>query len=583
MSILKRLLPLVLIGLLAAPILAQEGSVAEEPVEVLGPTEILVHFKGKTRTLMGRATSQDEFMVKADAPLLDQIARHFGHKLEWSSVTNALTSDNGVSLALGQRRLPDNDQGRMLNPEPRVIDGAVHIPLSALEELLEMRLTFKEKAVYVEPVITAVHLEGEGRNLKLEINSTAPVPFKTFTLKQPDRYVIDIPGAVLDTGSREINHPGLGKIRLGQFELGPATSRIVIPTNAGVTVRQQMNHFALNLPEKTKTPVQGIDRQKITEVKLDNIHGGKRLELAISGPVQYQWTRLRAPDYRFFLDIPNAVVVGKKKTIDVNDKMLGRIRVSQFQPEPEPVVRVVLDLKGAAGLRILSGEGENGLAVEVTHQAIDLRYASTKGYGTTAYPQQGHVICIDPGHGGSDPGAINRGLGVREADVTLDISRRLAQILRKQGWNVVMTRENDRDVSWAGSSAKQELGARAKVANDLKADLFLSIHCNASTNPGVHGTSLHYYKRADHLLATSLWGSVMSGTGRKDRGLIRNRFYVLSHTEMPAVLVETAFLTNQTEGNLLSKPEYRQRVADSIAQGLRGYASTHLERATATR
>ena len=583
--LLKRLLPLILVGLLTLPALAQEGhegSETEQVVEVLGKVEVQVHFKGKTKKLKGRATTlDDELMVKADARLLDQIAKHFGRKLKWSGNDLTLSSDNDVSLRLGQKRLPDNDEGRVLNPEPRIIDGAVHVPLSALEELLDVRLTFKEKKVFVEPVITAVNLTGEGRNLKLEVEATGPVKFKTFTLKQPDRYVIDIPGAVLDTVSREIPHPTLGKIRLGQFELGPSISRIVIPTGSGVAVSQSGQQFALRLPKNPTTPVQGIDRQKITEVKLDNIHGGKRLELSISGPVQYQWTRLRAPDHRFFLDIPNAVLVGKKKTIEVNDKMLGRVRLSQFQPEPKPVVRMVLDLKAAANLRILSGEGENSLAVEVMHKKVDLRYAATKGYGTTDFPEHGHVICIDPGHGGSDPGAINRSVGVREAHVTLDISKRLAAILRRQGWNVVMTRDSDRDVSWAGSSAKQELGARARVANDLNADLFLSIHCNASVNPGSHGTSLHYYKRADRVLASSLWGAVMAGTGRKDRGLIRNRFYVLSHTKMPAVLVETAFLTNRTEGNLLAKPEYRQRVAESIAEGLRGYASTHLERATA--
>lgn len=581
MSILRKLLPLMLVALFTFPATAEEMG-AEAKVEVLGPGKVTLHFLGKDKPLEGRATgSPDEWMVRADDPLLGQVARHFGHRLEWSG--KVLKSDTGLTLGVEQTRLPEGDSGRVLNPAPQVIDGKIYVPLSALEELLELRLTFKEKQVWAEPVITAVELEGEGRDLRLKVHSSAPLKFKTFTLKQPDRYVIDIPGAVLDTVSREVAHPVLGKVRLGQFELGPSISRIVIPTGIGVAVApESKQQFALRLPD-VKAPVQGIERQRITEVKLDHIHGGKRLELELSGPVQYQWTRLRPPDHRFFLDIPNAVLVGKKKEIEVSDKMLGRVRLSQFQPEPEPVVRMVLDLKDAASLRILSGEGENTLAVEVMHQKVDLRYAATKGYGTTEYPNQGHVICLDPGHGGSDPGAINRGLGVSEAQVTLDITKRLAGILRKQGWNVVMTREQDRDVSWAGSSAKTELGARAKVANDLKADLFLSIHCNASTNPAVNGTSLHYYKRADQMLASSLWGSVMSGTGRKDRGLIRNNFYVLRHTEMPAVLVETAFLTNSAEGELLSKPEYRQRVAESIAQGLRGYASTHLEQATAKR
>ena len=124
--------------------------------------------------------------------------------------------------------------------------------------------------------------------------------------------------------------------------------------------------------------------------------------------------------------------------------------------------------------------------------------------------------------------------------MTLDIATKLAKLLKKQGWNVIMTRTSDRDVSWAGSSAKQELGARARVANDYGADLFVSIHANASVNPGINGTSIHWYKSADYRLARMMESGVMSATGRKNRGLVKNRFYVLAHTQMPACLLYTS-------------------------------------------
>src|SRR5690606_7658617 len=125
-------------------------------------------------------------------------------------------------------------------------------------------------------------------------------------------------------------------------------------------------------------------------------------------------------------------------------------------------------------LRLTPGEAANTLVLEIRHKTIEPSMAMLKGYGTTSFPAAGGIICIDPGHGGSDPGCISRHYGVTEKEVTLDISLRLARILRSRGWNVVLTRTDDRDVSWAGSSAKEELGARVKIANDMGADVFVS-------------------------------------------------------------------------------------------------------------
>ncbi len=577
------------------PVTAQEGPDVEK-CEIEGRSSRQLRFLGHNLKLPGHKTSlAEEFMVKADEPELEVLARSFGKTLTWSRQETRLTSSNGVSLALKQTRLPDEDQGRILPLAPQVVEGAVHIPISSLEELLDVRLTFRDDVVFVEPIIRSVELEGEGPDLKLVVQSTGTVSYKTFPLKEPDRFVIDIAGAVLDTPRLKLEHPEVGTVRLGQFELGPATSRIVIPTDVAVMVQPEKGgrardfEFALRLPQKKTQPVVKATpaaqdeplvatkgQKTIKEVRLLPLKGGQRIELLCDGPIKYQWSRLLPPDNRFFIDIPNAILLGKKKTLEINDAFLGQVRISQFQPQPDPVVRLVVDFKKPGELRMVTGEGENDLALEILHRRINPKYAVLKGYGTTAYPAAGSTICLDAGHGGSDPGAINRGLGVSEKQVTLDITKRLARILESQGWNVIMTRKDDRDVSYAGSSAKEELGARAQVANGYKADLFVSIHCNASTNPGSNGTSLHYYKRSDYVLARSLEGSVMAGTGRINRGLRKNRFYVLSHTRMPAVLVETAFLTNSHEGKLLSTPAYRERIAQSIAEGLRGYAMNHL-------
>lgn len=193
--------------------------------------------------------------------------------------------------------------------------------------------------------------------------------------------------------------------------------------------------------------------------------------------------------------------------------------------------------------------------------------AITSGFTASA---KGTIV-LDPGHGGSDPGCCNRGLGVYEKDVTLDICRRLRDVLTAQGWTVVLTRDCDRDVTYAGSPDKMELQARADVANNCKADLFVSVHCNASVSSAHRGTSIHWYKPEDYELAQSLEHVLSGNCGFDHKGLIRNRFMVLRCANMPSVLVETAYLTNPTEGALLATPALRQAIAERLAGGLGSY------------
>jgi len=181
------------------------------------------------------------------------------------------------------------------------------------------------------------------------------------------------------------------------------------------------------------------------------------------------------------------------------------------------------------------------------------------------------TIVLDPGHGGSDPGCINRALGTREADVTLQICLHLAEVLRAQGWNVVLTRETDRDLTYPGSPDRMELEARSGIANKIKADLFMSVHCNASVNTGATGSSIHWWKTEDYAFAQAIEPVLGTAIGLGQKGLIRDRFVVLRHAEMPAVLVETAFLTNAREGAKLSDPEFQKVIAQQLAGGLANY------------
>ena len=188
-------------------------------------------------------------------------------------------------------------------------------------------------------------------------------------------------------------------------------------------------------------------------------------------------------------------------------------------------------------------------------------------------PVEGHSIVIDPGHGGSDSGAVGYS-GVREKDVALAVSMRVEELLREAGAHPIMTRTEDVDVAHVGSSSSQELQARVDVSlAHPEAELFLSVHCNSFTNPDAHGMETYYYPKtdADEHFAALLNEELAAEGGLYNRGVKYARFYVLRHTEIPASLVELGFLSNPDEEALLANADYREKLAQALFHAIERY------------
>ncbi|WP_425057830.1 hypothetical protein SCACP_23940 [Sporomusa carbonis] len=180
----------------------------------------------------------------------------------------------------------------------------------------------------------------------------------------------------------------------------------------------------------------------------------------------------------------------------------------------------------------------------------------------------GKVICLDPGHGGSDPGAIGS-TGTMEKDNTLAIALLLREKLEKNGATVVMTRDADSDAAHADASAGEELAARVEIANQAEADLFISIHNDSFTsNTAVGTTTFHYGDKESVKLATLVQRCLADKLGTKNRGARFASLYVLRYTDMPAILVEVAFISNPVEEMLLTSVDGRDNAAESICDGI---------------
>ena len=176
----------------------------------------------------------------------------------------------------------------------------------------------------------------------------------------------------------------------------------------------------------------------------------------------------------------------------------------------------------------------------------------------------GVTVALDPGHGGSATGAQYG--GVRESDLNLAIARKTAQALLSQGFQVVLTRTGDEDVG---------LYDRTGLASAAGADLFVSIHCNASdTNPGAAGvyTAYHPDHAGGRRLADTLQEALAAATGAPSAGAWpRPNLAVLRTASMPAALVECGYMSTAAELELLCQETYQERLARGIARGILQY------------
>lgn len=225
-----------------------------------------------------------------------------------------------------------------------------------------------------------------------------------------------------------------------------------------------------------------------------------------------------------------------------------------------------------------------------------------------SYNPKNIKIVLDPGHGGKDSGAVGI-FGLKEKDVVLSIAKYCAEILREKGFTVVLTRDSDVFIP---------LAQRVKIANDAKADLFVSIHANASTDPSAKGMEVFFLNATSNQKALKIAAtendvpleqmdtinkiiiSLINQAKLKEsailakdvddsiysiakpvypdlinRGIDQAPFYVLVGTNCPSILIETLFITNPKDNEFLKDPNYQQTIAKGIANGLIKYLDTY--------
>ncbi len=230
--------------------------------------------------------------------------------------------------------------------------------------------------------------------------------------------------------------------------------------------------------------------------------------------------------------IPSIQIPQAKKSSSLNNEMLKRENLSESIKDKKPIKR---DKKAS--------KKESARIKKIRNK----------------------IIIIDPGHGGNDTGALRN--GILEKNLTLQIALKVREILKEKGFNnVIMTRTTDKTLT---------LADRVEIANSNCADIYVSIHINSSVKNEINGIETHYYSDKGYDVAKVMHKELMSKVNAIDRGLFKSKFYVINHTEAPAVLLELGFISNEKERNSLTSQKRQINSAEAIAEGIIKYLTEY--------
>ncbi|MGW8825082.1 N-acetylmuramoyl-L-alanine amidase [Paenibacillus lautus] len=316
-----------------------------------------------------------------------------------------------------------------------------------------------------------------------------------------------------------------------------------------------------NPGSQTPPPAESGNKGSLTGLSFSD----NRLMIATEGAVTPKVFSMTGPD-RIVIDLPDTVYSasflsghavnaqngGSMEAADYSD--VTNIRYAVFSDNP-PTVRIVLDLTGPKNFAVTQESGIIIVDLNAEGEILVPPVPPVTGNGKK-------TVVIDPGHGGIKPGSISL-TGKTEKSFNLDISLKVEALLKKEkNINVVMTRSDDSHL---------ELSDRVKIANNLKADIFVSIHGNSNASSSPSGTETYYTRDSSKSLADVIHKHLAKATGLKDRGVKYGSLHVTRETTMPAVLLEIGFLSNKGDEAQLFKDDFQNRVAQGIVEGIKEY------------
>ena len=533
------------------------------------------------------------------------MAEHLGANIRWSAKENEVAvefPDQTIIMRVDDESVLVDDTVYTLDVPPQFHDGDLMVPIRFIadqqklsivfvpelmglriegpglsqpeeEKILTLDLKPEEKLIVHKPEVEQ-HLQEiiymGGPRSRIFVDLDQYTGYQTNLLVNPDRLVIDLYGVSGDPlPDQEINGPIVTRIRSSRFD--EQTMRIVCDLSNSTGYRI------------SPWPEGGIEIEfnyQLTELGYERVDGVPQLWFTASEQPPMEVIYLTNPE-RLVIDLHDTTLIGSAQEFSISDDVVRRVRVSQHMPS---ITRVVLELDGAM-TPLLVQQGNNkryeiplfeGTKAEAAAYLASLRQSQTpepewesEQPGETADgPREtglaGKIIVIDPGHGGSDPGAIGPN-GTFEKDVTLATSLFLGELLEDAGATVVYTRKTDIYVS---------IFERPEIARRVGAHILVSIHTNAYLERVARGTET-LYRHGDtggQRLAQMIQEELVKGISLLDRGIRqRDDLAVLNGSNIPAVLVEVGFINHADEEVLLRASGFQKAAAEGIYKGIERY------------
>ncbi|MEI6330034.1 MAG: N-acetylmuramoyl-L-alanine amidase [Pseudanabaena sp. ELA645] len=409
----------------------------------------------------------------------------------------------------------------------------------------------------------------------------------------PDRVIIDLQTTEvppwLQNSVVAVNRYGVRQIRIGQFQKSPAIARLVFDLDGSNPVAWQSTFdpsrgLLLLRPTGsaavTNQPVPSLPLTSLTTASNTNLPATID-GLTFNGYGQLVIQANQAIAYRSNVDLANNTYSFTIPAVRISSQLrrpvlganspIEQIRLNQVGDS------VVVTIKTIAGWQIQETVRTNPQAIAlqlnsftqvaaaptpITNVLPNSRSPQVLGnkvvYGNSNGRQ---VVVIDAGHGGGDVGATRN--GIYEKDIVLTMSKQLGRILQQMGYSVIYTRTEDIEL---------DLEPRVDIAESARASAFVSVHANAldAKASQVNGVETYHAPGASlgKSLAEFVHAQILASTGADDRGVRSARFHVILKTSMPAVLVETGFITNPSEAAKLVDSAYQLRMAEAIARGV---------------
>jgi len=402
--------------------------------------------------------------------------------------------------------------------------------------------------------ITGIYQDEEDNRDFILVEGVTIPEYNVIELTNPTRTVIDIMDATLYGEQYQTFDYSLGiikQVRASQFVADKNYSsndrivRVVLDIKDGVD-----NPKVLIVP--TEEGLRIYPEENIWEdFSYENLGREAKLLFRHMERVEadFEYDEVRK---ELFIKIPSDSTNLPEGSFVIKDNLVNQVEVSRGRSTTE----ITVGFRRSVNIELLSREKD---------YSLELLAARNENIDPNA-----RTIVIDAGHGGKDPGAISI-TGYQEKAVNLSMALQLEEALKAQGYNVILTRNEDLFV---------DLYDRARIANSLNADIFISMHANSNIKSSITGLEVLYcpatsseFKLEDQYpFADTVYSSIIRNTGIPGRGVIkRPELVVLRETIMPAILIEIGYLSNPQDEALVRDPAYQMRVVQGITEGIAQY------------